>query len=93
MSYRSETILSGKLSKDRDRKRNDRSDHNDDDTGGVRNERIMDKRYQINLITAKKSAGNLADCSGNFNHNGSNIICNHLYIDHYIHDRGQYDHL
>ena len=75
MSYRSETILSGELSEDRDRKRNDRSDHYHDDTGGVRNERIMDKRYQINLITTKKFAGNLVNCSRNFNHNGSNIIC------------------
>lgn len=35
----------------------------------------MDKRYQINLITTKKFAGNLVNCSRNFNHNGSNIIC------------------
>ena len=43
MSYRPETILSGELSKDRGRKRNDRSDHYINDTGGVEDERIMDK--------------------------------------------------
>ena len=56
MSYRSETILSGELSKDRGRKRNDRSDHYINDTGGVEDERIMDKRHQINLITTKNLA-------------------------------------
>ena len=76
MSYRSETILSGELSKDRGRKRNDRSDHYINDTGGVENERIMDKRHQINLITTKKSGSDLASCSRNLNRYGSNIICN-----------------
>lgn len=56
MSYRPETILSGELSKDRGRKRNDRSDHYINDTGGVEDERIMDKRHQINLITTKNLA-------------------------------------
>ena len=76
MSYRSETILSGELSKDRGRKRNDRSDHYINDTGGVEDERIMDKRHQINLITTKKSGSDLASCSRNLNRYGSNIICN-----------------
>lgn len=52
MSYRSETILSGELSKDRGRKRNDRSDHYINDTGGVEDERIMDK--DIRLISSQQ---------------------------------------
>ena len=60
----------------RGRKRNDRSDHYINDTGGVEDERIMDKRHQINLITTKKSGSDLASCSRNLNRYGSNIICN-----------------
>ena len=93
MSYRSETILSGELSKDRGRKRNDRSDHYINDTGGVEDERIMDKRHQINLITTKKSGSDLASCSRNLNRYGSNIICNYLYVCDYNHDSNQYDQL
>lgn len=82
-----------KLSKDRGRKRNDRSDHYINDTGGVEDERIMDKRHQINLITTKKSGSDLASCSRNLNRYGSNIICNYLYVCDYNHDSNQYDQL
>ena len=54
MSYRPETILSGELSKDRGRKRNDRSDHYINDTGGVEDERIMDKRHQTLVFVEVK---------------------------------------
>lgn len=91
--HRPETILSGELSKDRGRKRNDRSDHYINDTGGVEDERIMDKRHQINLITTKKSGSDLASCSRNLNRYGSNIICNYLYVCDYNHDSNQYDQL